>query len=379
MNAPIRILHILNEMERGGIAAWLMTVLRHIDRDRFQMDFLVHTSWKCSYDDEATDLGARIIRCPRFRNPFIYSRQFMGILQSGSYHVVHGHCHRFTGLNLFLASRAGVPVRIAHSHNDTRSLASGRGFLRRKYYDLMDRLIDRYATVGLSASRLAAEDLFGPQWHDESRWRILFCGIDFSPFHAVHDRRRLLSELGLPQDVKVIGHVGRFIHQKNHPFTVELFYEALKLDPNLRLVLVGDGDLEDVTKQHVQQLGLGEKVQFLGSRPDVPRLLLAGIDLFLFPSLYEGLGLALVEAQAAGVPCLVSEFIPEEADAVPALVRRLSLSEPAAVWAEQAVEMLGRERPISQADALSMVEKSHFNILSSIGELQSVYARTVMA
>ncbi|MBI5249431.1 MAG: glycosyltransferase [Desulfomonile tiedjei] len=369
-----RILHVLDSLERGGIAAWLMTVLRNIPRDGFQMDFLVHTDKACAYDDEARALGATIINCPGHRNFLSYASRFSRIMREcGPYDVVHGHCQRFTGLNLLLASRAGVPTRIAHSHNDLRSLASSWRPARRFYHCLMDRLIDRYATVGLAASRMAAEDLFGDDWQSDPRWRILFCGIDFTPFREEHDRSALGVELGLPDDSKVIVHVGRFTHQKNVPFILEVFSHALKKDPRLRLIFVGDGPLEDITKEQVVRQKLANEVTFLGSRPDVPRLLLGVADLFLFPSLYEGLGLAFVEAQAAGVPCLVSATIPEEADVVPTLVRRLSLSLPSSVWAEEALQLLERERPVSRQQALALAERSPINVADSLKQLEAVY------
>lgn len=370
-----RILHVLDSLERGGIAAWLMTVLRQLDPDRFHMDFLVHTDSVCAYDDEARSLGAGIIPLPQHKNFLSYSARFSGVLKEhGPYDVLHGHCHRFTGLNLFLASRAGVPIRIAHSHNDLRSVATAWGPARRVYHGLMDRLIDRYATVGLAASRMAAEDLFGEGWRSDPRWRILFCGIDFTPFRTNLDRSALKAELGLANDSKVIVHVGRFTHQKNVPFILEVFAQTFSKEPRLRLIFVGDGPLEESTKERALRQNLEKEVIFLGSRPDVPRLLLGVADLFLFPSLYEGLGLALVEAQAAGVPCLVSENIPEEADVVPALVRRLSLSLPADAWADEALQLLKRQSAVSRQEALSMAENSPINAAYSTKQLEDVYS-----
>jgi glycosyltransferase involved in cell wall biosynthesis len=369
-----RILHVLDSMERGGIAAWLMTVLRHMSRDRFQMDFLVHTDKACAYDDEARDLGARIISCRQHKNFLSYASRFSNILQEyGPYDVLHGHCHRFTGLNLLLARRAGIPIRIAHSHNDLRSLESDWSTARRVYHRMMDRLLSRYATIGLAASKMAAEDLFGPNWKTDPRSRILFCGIDFTPFRKKFHRNNLMAELGLDPDCKVIAHVGRFTHQKNFPFILEVFSHLLKKGPQSRLIFIGDGPLEETVKQQVAHVGLIKEVTFLGSRPDVPKLLLGITDLFLFPSLHEGLGLALVEAQAAGVQCLISNNIPEEADIVPALIRRLPLSLAASEWAEEALALLKRDSPVSSSEALGLVERSPINIENSLKQLEAVY------
>jgi glycosyltransferase involved in cell wall biosynthesis len=350
-----------------------MTVLRHIRSDQFQFDFLVHTQKACPYDDEARSLGARIIQCPGHQNLLRYLPHFSKILRDyGPYDAVHGHCHRFTGLNLWLADRAGVPVRIAHSHTDLRPLNTDESTPRRLYGSLMDRLIDRYATMGLAASRLAAEDLFGRDWKSNPRRRIFFCGLDFSQFHIQHDRKQAFSELDLETDDKICLHVGRFTYSKNFPFILEVFAIALKREPRLHLVMVGDGVLEQETKMAVSERNLDSRVHFLGSRSDVARWLSIA-DLFLFPSLHEGLGLALVEAQAAGVPCLISENIPEEAEILPPLVKRLSLSLPASTWAAAAVDLLNQPRTIIREHALAEVENSKFNIRNSIADLERIY------
>lgn len=372
--STIRILHVLDSMDRGGIASWLMTVLRHIDRDRFQMDFLVHTDKSCAYDDEARDLGANIIPCPGHKNICSYALKFRRILKEyGPYDVLHGHCHRFSGLNLLLASRVGIPIRIAHSHNDLRFLAAGWGIGRRVYHSFMDGLIDRYATIGLAASRKAAEDLFGINWKSDRKWRILFCGIDFAPFRKSYNRAEVMAELGFSSDCILIAHVGRFTAQKNFPFILEVFAQALDRETRLKLVFIGDGDLLDDTQAEVARLGLTENVIFLGSRPDVPKLLVGIVDLFFFPSLYEGLGLALVEAQASGLQCLISENIPEEADVVSTLIRRISFSLPASIWADEIVKMLKSGCSMSRIEALNLVEQSPFNIGASLEELKRTY------
>jgi glycosyltransferase involved in cell wall biosynthesis len=240
------------------------------------------------------------------------------------------------------------------------------------YSALMDKALERYATLGLAAGKLAAEDLFGPTWETHPRRRIFFCGIDFSPFHQSYDRDAIRAEIGLNSTDKIIGHVGRFTQPKNLPFIINVFFQALSKDSNLRLVLIGDGPLQNEIQERVSVLGLQDHVRFLGSRPDVPRIL-SSVDLFLFPSLHEGLGLAAVEAQASGLPCLISQNIPHEADIVPALITRLPLSLPVERWAENAVFLLNEDRPITAGDALRTAEESQFNIRRSIKELELIY------
>jgi glycosyltransferase involved in cell wall biosynthesis len=183
--------------------------------------------------------------------------------------------------------------------------------------------------------------------------------------------------LGIPPDAFVIGHVGRFDEQKNHLFLVEIAAEVAKREPKMRLLLVGDGLLRPKIEQKIAQLGLTDRTIFAGSRHDVPRLMLSAMDVFLFPSLYEGLGLVLIEAQAAGLPCIFSDVVPEEADLVKPLIRRFSLSEPASVWADAILAERRAGAAITQEHSLAVVEKLPFNIEIGLKDLVRTYLSCV--
>jgi glycosyltransferase involved in cell wall biosynthesis len=372
---PIRILHVVGSMVRGGIETWLMHVLRHIDRDRFLMDFLVLTTKPGDYDEEIRALGSQIIPCPLHRwNPWSYAVNFKRILREyGPYDIVHSHLHHFSGYVLRLAKQAGVCTRIAHSHSDTSSQKAKTGFYRRFYWALTKWWIAHYATAGLGASRKAVADLFGSQWETDSRWQIFYCGIDLIPFHYSVNSATIRAELGIPNDAFVIGHVGRFVQPKNHRFLIEIAAEIAQREPNICLLLVGEGSLRSEIEKKVWQMGLSDRVIFAGSRPDIPRLMLGAMDFFLFPSLYEGLGLVFVEAQAAGLPCIASDVVPEEADTVKPLVQRLSLSQPASEWAEVLLMQRDAASAINQSDALALVEASPFNVEASVTQLEKIY------
>ena len=370
----IRILHVVGGMNRGGLETWLMHVLRHIDRERFQMDFLVHTEEPCPYDDEVRSLGSKIIPCLDPSKPWMYDRNFKRILREyGPYDIVHSHVHHFSGYVLRLAKQAGISVRIAHSHNDTSSAEAKAGFYRRLYLTLTEWWIARYATLGFGCSRKAAADLFSPSWESDPRWQILYCGINLNPFRDSIDRVALRSELGIPSEAFVIGHVGRFAEQKNHLFLLEIAAEVAKHEPKMRLLLVGEGSLRANIDQKVLQLGLSEIVIFAGVRPDVPHIMRGVMDVFLFPSLHEGLGLVLIEAQAAGLACIFSNVVPEEADAIKPLVQRISLSQPVSEWVQVVLHQREMRSTITPSDALALVETSPFNIETSVKQLESIY------
>jgi glycosyltransferase involved in cell wall biosynthesis len=361
-------------MHRGGSETWLMHILRHIDRDRFQMDFLVHTTQPRAYNEEIHLLGCKIIPCLYPSKPLLYARNFKRILREyGPYDIVHSHVHYFSGYVLHLAKQAGVPIRIAHSHLDTSLIEAGGGLYKRLYCSLTKWWINRYATLGFGCSRKAATALFGSGWETDPRWQLLYCGIDLTQFQNLVDSVCVRAEFGIPADAFVIGQVGRFFEQKNHTFLVEIAAEVAKREPRMRLLLVGDGPLRPEIEHKIAQLNLTDRVIFAGVRCDVPKLMLGAMDVFLFPSLCEGLPLVLLEAQAAMLPCIFSDVITEEVEVIKPLMQRLSLSQPASAWAKAVLAARGTAKVITHKDTLAIVENSQFNIKHSVKALEEIY------
>lgn len=371
----VQVLHVVGGMNYGGVETWLMHILRQIDREQFQMDFLVHTTEPCAYDAEIRALGARILPCPMPNRPWRYARDFARIVREyGPYDVVHSHVHHYSGLVLWLARRLGVPIRIAHSHNDTSREPQHASRPRRLYLQFMEAQIARHATAGLAVSDQAAAALFSEQWASDPRYRVLSLGLDFTRFGEPVDRAALRRELGIPAEALVLGHVGRFAEQKNHALLVQVAAETLRREPRTHLLLVGTGPLRPLIEQQVAQAGLAGHVTFAGVRDDVPRLMRGAMDVFVLPSLFEGLGLVLVEAQAAGLPCVISDVIPVEADVAEPLVRRLALTQPAATWAAAVLAAHRTPLGITPAEARRRVEASSFNIVQGVEALKHVYA-----
>jgi glycosyltransferase involved in cell wall biosynthesis len=337
------------------------------------MDFVVHIEQDQPYDDEVRALGSRILRCPFPASKLFYARNFRRILCSnGPYDIVHSHVHHFSGLVLRLAAEAGIPMRIVHSHNDTSSIQAQARPLRRGYYALMERAIHRYASVGLAASRLAAAALFGRDWECDARWRVLHYGIDLAPFERCVDRDSMRANLRIPAAAFVLGHVGRFVDQKNHAFLVDIAAAVAAREPRMHLLLVGDGPLRPAIERKVAQLGLEDRVTFAGLRTDVPSLMLGAMDVFVMPSFYEGLPVVGIEAQAAGLPFILSDVISEETDCVTPLLRRLSPVQSPSAWADAVLGARGA-RAVPQDEALSRVKCSTFNIHTSVQQLKDVY------
>jgi glycosyltransferase involved in cell wall biosynthesis len=374
---PLRVLHVTFDLDRGGTETWLMEVFRRIDPARFQMDFLVHTPEKGAFEDEVLARGGRVlhsVRPPRF---WEYARQLKSMLRDGGYDVVHTHV-TYAGLVLRIAREAGVPVRIAHGHNDAGVYRSG-GVVRSAAVRWTNRWLARDATLGLGCSRSAAAALFGDAWESGGRFGVCYCGIDTTAFNATAaaaasaDTRSMRAQLGIPEDAPVVAHIGRFDERKNQPFVVDIAAELARREPSARVLLIGDGPLRPEIERRVRERGLGSQVMLLGVRSDVPRLLMDVVDAVLLPSLYEGIPLTGMETQAAGRPLVLSDSISTELDVVPTLLTRVPLSASADTWADAVRAAIGSSGTIDREACLRAVRASPFAIENSVEQLERYY------
>ncbi|MHC5020980.1 MAG: glycosyltransferase [Planctomycetota bacterium] len=371
-----RVLHVVGSLDRGGVETWLMHVLRRIDRDRVAFDFLLESAEPGAFDAEAEALGARIIRCPKPRGPFRDTRAFVRVLREhGPYAAVHAHSYHRLGAALTAAARCGLALRIAHAHNDVRVQRRAAALHARLQLVAGERAVGRHATHGLACSALAAAALYGDDWKRDPRWRVMPYQIDLGAFDTPPQHTASRSALGIPAGAKVVAHVGRFSTQKNHSHIVSVFARLAEADPHVHLLLIGTGPEEPATKELVAERGadVADRTHFLGARDDVPALLTHVADAFLFPSRFEGLGLALVEAQAAGLPCIVSDAIPPEAIVVPPLVQRIALSAPIGEWANALQSAIARTPAVSAADALEAVRASDYDVARGCERLLRLY------
>ena len=315
--------------------------------------------------------GARVIeRRVRRRPPGLVVDLWRILKEHGPYDAVHAHFNSNNGFILAAAKAAGVPVRIAHSHLDSRPLK--KSAIRRLYEALGRQLIQFTASHGLAASAEAAAALFGTDWRSDPRWRVHSCGIDLEPFACTYDRKQVRSELGIPSSALVVGHVGRFGEEKNQRFLFEIGTLLLKRREDVYFLLVGDGPTRMSIANLFSEAGLGRRVILPGNRYDVPRLMRAAMDVFVFPSLYEGLGLAAIEAQAAALPSIVSNTIPAEVDIQPELVQRLPLGS-ASLWADRIETVLNRGANYSAQAAREVIAGSRFNVVNEVSELLALY------
>ncbi|MFD0682117.1 MULTISPECIES: glycosyltransferase family 1 protein [unclassified Paenibacillus] len=308
MGGPIRILHVVVNMNRGGAETLLMNLYRNIDRSKVQFDFLT-----CNvgvFDAEIVELGGVIHRIPYVSDigHFGYLKALDQFFAANPvYKVVHSHMDKMSGWVLRSAKKAGIPMRIAHSH----STRSEGGIAKQIYKWFAGQFILPNATDLLACSNKAANWLFPTKTYQIS---ILNNGIVPEQFaFSLQVKQEVRNELHISETNLVVGHVGRFDKPKNHAFLIDIFAELSKEKPDSILVLAGDGPLRLNIEKKVADLNLEEKVKFLGVRSDINRLLQA-FDVFVFPSVHEGLPVTLIEAQGAGLPCVISDVISQEVD-----------------------------------------------------------------
>lgn len=355
----IRVLHIVTYMGRGGLETMIMNYYRHMNRSRVQFDFLVHRDFEADYEAEIRELGGRIYRLPPM-NPF--SPDYLGKLDAffaehREYRIVHCHLDCMAGIPLRAAKKYGVPVRIAHAHSNSQTKDA-------KYPVKLffKRDIPKYATDLLACSRSAGGWMFG-----RDDFLVMNNAIDAAQYaHCPETEARVREELGIPADALVVGHVGRIDPPKNHEFLLRVF---AKLPENARLLLVGDGQLRQAAEKQAHELGVADRVIFTGIRKDVPRLLQA-MDVFVFPSIYEGLPVSVIEAQAAGLPCLISDRVPIECKKTD-LVRQIPLDAGTEVWAEAVLEA----SRLDKTDTSGQIREAGFDIVRNARWLREFYEK----
>lgn len=334
-------------MNTGGAETFLMKMYRTMDETKYQMDFCVNVQEKGYYDDEIHLLGGKIFRIPsKSENVKEFKKQLTAIIQKEKYEYVFRITSNGAGfMDLKIAKKAGARVCAARSSNSS----DGSGIKSKIAHRLGRWLYRKYVDVKIAPSDLAAEYTFGKPAVQKGEVALLHNGVDLNVFRFDEvGRENIRKEFGISQDQTVVGHIGRFSEQKNHKFLLDIFYQMYTQDNNAVLLLVGCGELENEVRKKIKELGLENNVIFAGVRSDVPQLLSA-MDVFVFPSFYEGMPNTVIEAQATGLPCVIADTITKEAD-ITGLVQYLPLSNSAEEWAQVAIRAISKERKNTKSD-----------------------------
>ena len=357
----IRVLHVVTQMNRGGLETMIMNYYRNIDRSIIQFDFLTHRpeNEKKDYDDEIKALGGKIYHIPRL-NPF--SIKYQSELDSffknhKEYKVIHVHQDCMSSVVLKAARKNGVEIRIAHSHSSNQD--KGIKYIIKAIYK---KNIKKEATMLFACGQQAGKWMFGTD-----DFKVLPNAIDAKRYSYDKNKREAnRNQLGVG-DSFVIGHVGRFSKVKNHKFLIAILSELKKIDDNVKLVLVGEGEERERIQHMVENKGLGNNVIFTGIKSNVNEIMQA-FDVFVFPSLYEGLPLTMVEAQAAGLPCFISDRVPSDCK-ITENVYRISLNENAKKWADKIYSL----KDFKRKDTYSEIVNANFDIVQNAKYLQKIY------
>lgn len=367
MSEPKRIAQIVGKWVGGGVEAVIMNYYRNIDKSKIQFDFLCDEDSTNIPYEEIESLGGRVILIPPYQKPFKYHKELKRILKENKYEIVHSHINTMSVFPLFAAWCAKVPVRIAHSHS---SIVNNRRELKRNIIKNFLKHFSRlFATDYFACSNMAAESQFGKKSVINGKVKIINNAIDVEKFEFNSEKRSIKRrELGINDNTVVFGHIGRFVETKNHDFIIDLFNEYLKINSDSKLLLIGQGPLLERMKEKVCSIGLEEHVVFLGQRNDTCDLYQV-MDLFVFPSLYEGLGMVLIEAQNSGLPCLASNTVPSVAK-ISDICRFIDLNATKSIWIENISDVLNNYIRLSCKES---VKKSGFDISLESKKLVKIY------
>lgn len=343
MSEPIRILHVFGKTDLGGAESRIMDLYRHIDRERIQFDFLVHTREEGFFDKEIKELGGHIYRVPRFciYNYFEYRQKLNEFFSENNYFkLVQGHMTSTAAIYLPIAKKAGIPVTVAHA----RSAGVDKG-IKGKITRFMRRNLSKKADYLFTCSRLAGISVFGKKAVEEGKTIFIPNAIECEEFaYDEAKRQEIRSELGLA-DKYIVGHVGRFHYAKNHEYLLRVFAALCKKEKagrNLALLLLGEGPGMEPAKLLAEELGIKDKVYFAGNKANVADFYQA-MDYFVYPSRFEGLPGTVIEAQVSGLRCLISDSICEEVS-VTELVKTMSIQADPAEWASYIADTMRYER-----------------------------------
>lgn len=365
MSDAIRVLQISYGMDRGGAETLIMNIYRNIDRSKVQFDFLLHNPERTAYEDEIESLGGRIYRIARFLgyNKLSYDRNLKKFLLSHpEYRIIHDHLMDSSGETFRVAKKYGR-ITVAHSHiveYYSRPSDYIRFFFRRNLY--------KYADYCFACSREAGNWLY----RGKKDFTVLRNGIETEKYrYSAEIREEKRKELGLPDDDFLITNIGRMVEQKNQKRLIDIFALFNEKHPESKLMIIGTGPLENELRKKVENKKIERSVIFTGERGDVPALLAAS-DLFLFPSLFEGFGIVIIEAEASGLDSVFSSNIPEDVDLIPDLVTRINLTSSDEEWVKAVETAATKKERFRENDYLAVREKG-FDIRESAEYMEKFY------
>lgn len=342
----------------NGITSVIMNYYRKMDKTNMKIDFVVINKISEEYREELENNGSEIFYFPRKSNPIKYMLGLKELLNKNNYDVIHIHGNSaLLSIETLIAKYCKVPVRIVHSHNTTCSYPV--------LHKLLQPVLNITSNYGFACGEEAGKWLF-----KDKSYKVIKNGIDLDVFTYNEEKRKEIREKLEIGNRKLIGHIGNFIYQKNHEFLVDVFYDLLKKDKNYVLLLISDGALLESIKEKVNNLGISENVIFLGKTTEVSNYIQA-MDIFLLPSHFEGLPVVLIEAQALGVPCIVSDKVSKDAK-LTNLIEFLPINN-TSIWVDKILKTQVDNRQDNSIEAHISIERNGYNILTNANEVKKLY------
>ena len=361
---PIRVGMIMGKWVGGGVEAVIMNYYRNINRNKIQFDFICDEDSTNIPYEEIESLGGRVIICPPYQKLFKYIKELKKIFKENQYQIVHSNINTLSVFPLYAAKRVGVPIRIAHSHSTT----SPKEFKRNLLKSILKIFSKVNANRFFACSETAGIYQFGNKAFKNGEIIIINNAIDVEKFSFnPKERIKTRNELGIKKETYIIGHVGRFVTTKNQNFILKIFSELCAEDDNSKLLLIGQGPLLESVKKKAKELKIDERVIFLGQKKEIEKYYQI-MDLFIFPSLYEGLGLSAIEAQCSGLPCIMSTNIPKDTGILNNTCF-LDLESPIYEWVQKIREYSKKERIMN----IEAIQKAGFDIKKEIAKLEKLY------
>lgn len=368
----IRVSQVVGRMMGGGVEANVMNYYRHIDKSRIQFDFIVQNDSTVVPEQEIKELGGRIFYIPSYKNIIAYTNSLYHIFNSIHPLIVHSNMNAISVFTLKAAKRAEVPIRIAHSHSTGNPNETVKNVVK----NMLKPYSKIYPTELVACSEYSGKWLFGEDAVQQGKVKIIKNAIESDRFtFSASLRNNTRKMLGIPAETVAIGVVGRFCAQKNQAFALHVFADILKKNPNAHLYFAGDGDSRQEIEGKVSSMKLNASVDFLGNRSDI-NLLYQAFDVLLMPSLYEGLPVAGIEAQAASLPIIASDKITNEASIVSNGMTFISLDAPSEVWADAVLQAAHQSRKPGAERHREIIEAG-YDISQNADEVSSWYENLV--
>jgi len=365
MSNPIRVLQVLAGMNRGGAETLVMNLYRNLDRTKVQFDFILFRKEECDYNEEIRKLGGNIYWIPRYngKNHFRYKKAWRTFFKEHpEYRIIHGHVRSTASIYLKIAKKYNLST-IAHSH----STSSRGSIVEQIFKNAIQYPIRHTADYIFACSLDAGKWLFGVKALQKDNFKLIPNAIEIKDYKFDKALRKKIRTQMDVRDKCIIGHIGSFTPPKNHAFLLDVFKTIYDHNKDVAMLLIGDGELRPQIEKRIKELNLADAILLTGVRSDIPALLQA-MDIFVFPSLFEGLGIAVIEAQASGLPCVLADSIPSEAH-VTDLVETLSLNDSLKTWADTIIAHKGGSRRDSQQEII----KSGYDIAETAVILEEHY------